>query len=321
METIRDYLDAMFVRLPQTDEVKKAKEELWQMMEDKYGDLRAEGVEERAAAGIVIAEFGNLEEFSQALGVQDLMKGSEQIVSLSLETAQEYLAERKKYAFRIALGVALCILSVVAPMVGDSFGDSIIGTALMFVMIAIAVILFIYAANVMSKWKHIEEEPCMLHKDALEYVKEQMGAFTPNYALLLGIGVAFCILSVVPSMVFDEIHPLSDYAVQLENLGGGLLFVLVAIGVFIIVLVANTKAGFEKLLEADGRKERVDSEKKEIQYRSPAVAFVMSVYWPTITCIYLSYSFLTFNWHFSWIIWIIAGVLHEGLKAAFTQAE
>ena len=32
METIKNYLESMFSNLPNTPEVKKAKEELWQMM-------------------------------------------------------------------------------------------------------------------------------------------------------------------------------------------------------------------------------------------------------------------------------------------------
>ena len=36
METIRNYLESMFANLPGTPEVRRAKDELWQMMEDKY---------------------------------------------------------------------------------------------------------------------------------------------------------------------------------------------------------------------------------------------------------------------------------------------
>ena len=39
METIRNYLENMFLNLPNTPEVYIAKNELWQMMEDKYTDL------------------------------------------------------------------------------------------------------------------------------------------------------------------------------------------------------------------------------------------------------------------------------------------
>ena len=43
METIRNYLETMFQKLPNTPEVKKAKYELGQMMEDKYTELKNEG--------------------------------------------------------------------------------------------------------------------------------------------------------------------------------------------------------------------------------------------------------------------------------------
>ncbi len=40
MEAIRNYLETMFLNLPNTPEVYKAKNELWQMMEDKYTELK-----------------------------------------------------------------------------------------------------------------------------------------------------------------------------------------------------------------------------------------------------------------------------------------
>ena len=43
METIRNYLNAMFGGLPDTPEVRKAYEELAAMMEDKYTELIGEG--------------------------------------------------------------------------------------------------------------------------------------------------------------------------------------------------------------------------------------------------------------------------------------
>ena len=39
METIKNYLEAMFANMPNTPEVKKAKDELLAMMEDKYNEM------------------------------------------------------------------------------------------------------------------------------------------------------------------------------------------------------------------------------------------------------------------------------------------
>ena len=75
METIRNYLNAMFAGLPDTPEVRRAYEELAAMMEDKYTELMEEGVTENEAVGTVISEFGNLEELAQTLGIEDYLNG------------------------------------------------------------------------------------------------------------------------------------------------------------------------------------------------------------------------------------------------------
>ena len=53
MDTIKNYLESMFAGLPNTPDVQKAKSELWQMMDDKYSELIAEGKAENEAIGIV----------------------------------------------------------------------------------------------------------------------------------------------------------------------------------------------------------------------------------------------------------------------------
>ena len=73
MEAIRNYLETMFLNLPNTPEVYKAKNELWQMMEDKYTELKNEGKSENEAVGTVIAEFGNLDELAEDLGIKQFV--------------------------------------------------------------------------------------------------------------------------------------------------------------------------------------------------------------------------------------------------------
>ncbi len=68
METIRTYLENMFINLPKSEAMIKAKQELLSMMEDKYSELKAAGKTENEAVGIVISEFGNLDELSEELG-------------------------------------------------------------------------------------------------------------------------------------------------------------------------------------------------------------------------------------------------------------
>jgi hypothetical protein len=69
MEAIKSDLNNMFTNMSSTQEVVRAKEELLQMMEDKYTELRQQGKTENEAVGAVISGFGKLEELAPQLGI------------------------------------------------------------------------------------------------------------------------------------------------------------------------------------------------------------------------------------------------------------
>ena len=118
MEAIREYLSNMFMNLPETPQVLRAKAELMEMMEDKYEELIAEGMSEKEAVGTVISEFGNLDELAEELGIGDFMKKEEEPQEKKSrhadrrwgpEEAKKYVAFAKTHARYIALGVMFCI--------------------------------------------------------------------------------------------------------------------------------------------------------------------------------------------------------------------
>ena len=100
MDTIRNYLNAMFAGLPDTPEVRRAYEELAAMMEDKYTELMEEGLTENEAVGTVISEFGNLEELAQTLGIEDYLNGRGANAELSGHGANAELSGRGANADR-----------------------------------------------------------------------------------------------------------------------------------------------------------------------------------------------------------------------------
>ena len=79
------------------------------MMEDKYNELIADGKSDNEAVGTVIAEFGNLDEISEDLGIGSFVKSKSQdslkTLILLMEEAKSYLHDSSKYAYRLALGV------------------------------------------------------------------------------------------------------------------------------------------------------------------------------------------------------------------------
>lgn len=60
------------------------------MMEDKYNELISEGKSDNEAIGIVISEFGNLDELADSLGIKSFVDPSQAMPAaktLSRETA------------------------------------------------------------------------------------------------------------------------------------------------------------------------------------------------------------------------------------------
>lgn len=69
MDTIAAYLNNMFASLPRTEQTYNLKQDLLANMEEKYHELKKEGKSENEAVGIVISEFGNIDELIEELGL------------------------------------------------------------------------------------------------------------------------------------------------------------------------------------------------------------------------------------------------------------
>ncbi len=327
METIRNYLESMFKNLPQTDAVIKAKYELGQMMEDKYTELIKEGKSENEAVGIVIAEFGNLEELAKDLGIEDVYNTNKTVNrrKISIDEVKRFIDASKKKAYMIATGVALCISCVTGPIVTDAFNiNDTFGVVIMFAMIAVGVALFICSKNVLEDYEFIDREPCTVDVTYVEDIKNQRREYMPTYSILMAIGVLLCVFCFIPAAVFDEL----SRSRLLEDLSGAMLFWFVSVGVFLMIVAKKTKYAFERIISLNSENTfgAYDSVKKAEKkgkpvYKNKTVKVIMGVFWPSITCIYLIWSFLTFDWHFTWIIWPVAGVVESVLKNIYADDE
>lgn len=320
MEAIRNYLETMFLNLPNTPEVYKAKNELWQMMEDKYTELKAEGKSENEAVGIVISEFGNLDELAKDLGIDQIMHENPMpnAKNFPLEDAKRFLADRSRHAFTIALGVMLCIFSVCGPIFMSALADlkyvnktlwDGLGSCIMFILVAIAVGLFIYSSVMVSRWNYLQRDRYVTDFATTEFLHQSMESYKPTYALLLTIGVILCVISFIPAIVLDALYSYNPFW---EDCSGGFVFLLVGIGVFMIVSASMKMSSYKTLLHLNQQGTiggSYTTSQQNSQYIYPAVGTIMSVYWPSVTCLYLIWSFLTFDWHFTWIIWPIAGII------------
>lgn len=330
METLKNYLENMFLSLPDTPEVRRAKSELGQMMEDKYTELKNKGKAENEAVGIVISEFGNLDEVAEELGIKTYIKEEASSMELlSLEETKQYLKDIVKCSQLIAVGVLLCIISPVIFIVMDAYSQSshsdsagildMFGLFMLFFSIGAAVGLFIITGVIKGKWQQIRRRTVGIDFHATDYIKTQLEGSRSSHALCLSLGCMLCIMSVMPPILIDAVLP-TEFWFQCS---AAFVLILAAIGVYLIVFTCNRNAGYHSLLALNGKgtigSSHVPESAKEVEYTSERVTAIMSVYWQTVTCIYLCVSFLTFDWHITWVIWPIAAILRSVLNTCFQK--
>lgn len=228
---------------------------------------------------------------------------------VSMKEANDFLNKNEKHAFLVALGVALCIVSVTPPIFLDIFNNSAlenVSAVFMFIIIAVAVGMFIFSGMSMKKFDY-------LHRDCIdtEYgidgmVKSKKEQYQSRHIMMIAIGVMLCILSVVPAIIFGSAFN-SDVTDMLSSV---LLFVCVAIGVFMIVNTSITMGGYNILLEEEGySRERKTGTHIHKSSTGVKTASAVGIFWCIVLAVFFAYSFTTWDFGRSWIIFPIAGVL------------
>ena len=240
------------------------------------------------------------------------------IRQLTMEEANAYLAHRKWASARIALATILCILSPVCLFLMGGASDAAVlpfnesfsgfcGLAVLFVMVAIAVALFLLVGAKHSPYEFLEKEEFELAYGVSGMVKEKQKAFYGTYTKCNILGVCLCILApIILILGFFTVNTL----VTACFLSIMLLLISIAVGLFIWVGVQL--ASMERLL-----REGEFAPKKQ----SPLEQTVTTVYWLLVTAGYLIWSFAFDSWGISWILWIIGGILFAALREVLHYFE
>lgn len=319
MDTIKTYLENMFASLPKTNEIMKVKADLLANMEDKYNELKYEGKSENEAIGIVISEFGNIDELIKELGIEiPQNKEGEFLPTLTDNEVEEYMETNTKQGKLIGIGVVLCILGaafivLIAKLVEDGFITSfsedtamMLGLIPLFVLVAIAVGLFIYSGTLVEKYKYLEfgfNLPPHLRNE----LQQRYQNYNSTYTLSVIIGVSLCILSPVVlflSSLFGE-----------ETIVYGVvgLLLIVAIGVYIFIYFGKIRENYKRLLCL----EEYSKSFKEKQEEERFIRVVASIVWPLAVIIFLISGFIYNKWGINWIIFPIVGMLFGMFSAAY----
>lgn len=233
------------------------------------------------------------------------------LTKLTLEDASNYINKRYSNAPRTALGVSLCILSPVVLILLSGISEfnlglnesvaAAIGVFILIILIALAVGLFIYCGFKTKDYEYIQTKKFESEYGVVGLAKDKKKALNQSYYTSIIVGSILCILSCLPLII------LSFFGNELYCIYGVcILLVMVSIGAGLIINVCCKMGALDAVLQEGDYTEK---KKKE----NPIYEAVCSFYWFLTVAIYLIWSFVSSDWHITWIVWPIAGVLYAGI--------
>lgn len=227
---------------------------------------------------------------------------------VSMEEAVGFLEVKKETAPKVAVATFLCIISPITLILLGGLCDAgvlaisenaagAIGMITLFILVAIAVALFIICGAKTEKYEYLEKEPIELEYGVSGMVKERQSRMSEAHTRDTVLGICLCVLSVVP--IFAGMFSENETYAIIGTCG---LLLMVACGVLVLVKSGIAWESTQKLLqEGDYTVKEKENNKKS--------APIVSAYWLTVTAGYLAWSFWTGAWERTWIVWPVAGVL------------
>jgi len=308
METIKNYLENLFARLPRTEQMRKIKQDLLENMLEKYEDYKAEGMSENEAIGRVITEFGNIDELLEELGITpaDSTEAAVEYI-VDKNEAEKYVSAKTRAGKMVGAGVFSIIFGVASliffnglvdlGMVGrgmarDSAGA--MGLLPMFLFIAAGVALFIFSELHLTDFNKLFAKSFSLSNEAAEWVDFELGNYLRKHTLLIALGVVLCILA--PLLIIFPTVILGEDAATFSVI---VFLITVAIAVWIFVYSLTRRGAYERLLKVT---DPWELEEKDDDLLS-------GIMWPLAVIIFLLAGFLGHLWHIAWIVFPITALL------------
>ncbi len=231
-------------------------------------------------------------------------------------TVEAYFSLVKRSATKIALGVALCILSPIALILLAGMAEALvlsealavgIGLLVLFAFVGAALTLLIPNGMRLSEYEYLEKEVLDVEADALALADDRRRTYERSHRIRITLGTLCCLFSVIPLVL---VAVLTEHEIATVCMVGVLL-ACVAVGVFQFVLSGMVMESYEHILQVGeyekGRK--VKNVKKEL---------IESIYWGLIVVAYLLVSFLTGAWHLTWLFFVVGGILSSLLELFFS---
>ncbi|SFB33675.1 Helix-turn-helix [Acetitomaculum ruminis DSM 5522] len=233
---------------------------------------------------------------------------------VSMEEASDYLKFKVESSKQVASAVFMCVISPVLLIFLMGLADShilnitekaavSIGLLVLFGLVSVAVYTFLTIGTKDKKFEYLKKEPFETAYGVDGMVRELQKNTEVRRNTFLVLGVILCILSAVP-LVITAIMECPDYIIISMV---SLLLLVVGVGVYLMIYSGILGDSYKVLLqEEDFEIGKKGIDKKIEPYKQ--------IYWSVITAVYLIWSFLSGDWGFTWIVFMIGGVLYGSIE-------
>lgn len=327
MDILKQYLESLFNDIPSSKKSLKVKEDLYNMMEDKYNSLIDEGYTKNEAIGKVISEFGSIEEIKELIENENSEEVLEEVyiendssVSIDKKKLIQIMAKNVASAIILATSVYLFIVSIIVSMIMQFLTnlkpehEHIFSTVTIcsFFGLVVLGVMCIFIAKAIKKYDKnmtIKNDTLNLYNNILKRAKNIKD-------ICVIVGVFLFVISIIPVIVIDEVFPGNSAS----GLGSSIMLVIVGLGVWLIIA---TSRSYKLLKEINNVKEEGKSkEKRKSKYKSNKIEQVMECYWPTVTCLYLIVSVsLWYYWEYTWVIFALGFLVKRIIDINYKEQQ
>ena len=225
-------------------------------------------------------------------GSEEKGTAEESVYYVSSEMAEEYLATKEKRGRKMAIGVAVIIISFFFTM----YFPQPLGTALFFIgaALGISILVMLGFEPKFKGYEAIEERPLSFEPAFLQGFQMEYPLLQKKYGLFIVAGIVLFILSLVVSVATNELTGNDMRYIAMLPLFWGIATALITFGGTMIGasnIIMNNREHVAELKVDNGR------------------GWIYGVAMPLATMAFLGIGFIWNAWHPGWLVFPITSLL------------
>lgn len=309
-ETLKIFIDNLFIGIEESDEVIKIKNNLIMSTNEKYNDLINEGLKENEAIGQIIKEFGNIEEILDEYNITTNKQNDNRKILDVNEVKRQYKEYHKN---SIIIGVATFIILFVIGLVAtlEDIKSFSFDTGIIFLLGSMpSIALYIYAGIKLYQEANERGESFKVENKGLEFINKQKEKLKNKFVIGTVLRVSLCILGVFMFVIGSKnIVDIFSEASIFYVIG----FTLIGMAVLMFIHFGIMK-GYIDLLLKNNSKSKKQIEKETISDKIIGALFLFG------TIVFLLLGLVWNLWQHAWIIYPIIGLI-AAIISIFTEKE